>query len=728
MRYGILVAALATAAWATSAGAAAPPERGAPPERPGLYGVGHTTVVITDTSRNPDGSKPLTTPGRPLYLHLWYPTTEHANGHINYSWNDPVYNQNPAGSVYPGLPDVPALTFTGASSYPAVAEGAPLAHQTFPLLVSTHGLEVAAAKNMPDTLETLASHGYVVASVEHTGNDDAYYQAYFLENYVGLSLGPDPAIATPDVIYQRVLDVSFVISAVLGGTLDRATGLPLSAHVDPASIGVIGYSLGGETSLASVAGIGHDGLPADRRIKAAFMGGGSNYGLLLDAADYANVAVPLMFYGNDTGIAWQNFNAFTASPHKYLVDVGGINHHTGGYQSSWCQDFHNSMVAVKPAVFPAAFIDPSSLAPSDIANFVFDATFYFSYTGPRESGVYDYCEPTVFSGVTDAQLTAIMYGDPTIVADVAALRPVMPLKPEVSIGATARIANQYAVAFFDSTLKRDRSYEPLLDDSRRGPFVDPLVNFVADCERVAAQPIDLEPGDRIAFRPAGADGYTVTVTSGASLLAQGSTQLAVAGDGSATLSYPGFSFPVPGSAVPVSTLIVAEDGVITTETSPDYTGVDHNGSPWYMKGQLLLGGEFTIGALMKDLDSTAAAAGGGVFAWYDSANSRVIVTYSAIPATGTTALNTLQVVINASGEIDMIVGALAATGPAYAPAALGTIGIANGHARARDLRAAAPTRFGELRDRGPVFIPSGGVGAIFEQYSAAIEPSCRAAR
>jgi predicted dienelactone hydrolase len=721
MHYRILVAALATVTLATTAGAAQP-------DLPGPYGIGHTTVVITDTSRNPDGSQPLTTPGRPLYLHLWYPTSVRSGTHVAYTWNDPVYNRNAGGAVYPGLPDVPALTFTGAASYHAVAEGAPLARETFPLVISTHGLEVAAAKSLPDTLETLASHGYVVASVEHTGNDDAYYQAYFLENYVGLPLGPDPAIATPDVIYQRVLDVSFVISAVLGGTVDQATGLPLSAHVDPGSIGVIGYSLGGETSLASVAGISRDGLAADRRIKAAFMGGGSNYGLLLDAADYANVRVPLLFYGNDTGIAWQNFNAFTSSPHKYLVDVGGINHHTAGYQSSWCQDFHNSMVAVNPAVFPAAFVDPASLAPSDIANFVFDATFYFSYTGPRENGVYDYCEPSVFSGVSAAQLTAIMYGDPTIVADVAALQPSMPLRPEVSIAATTRIANQYALAFFDSTLKHERSREPLLQEWPAGDALDPLVNFVADCERVPAQPLDLQPGDRIAFTPAGADGYSVSVTSGASLLSQGGTKLAVAGDGSATLNYPGFSFPVPGAPAPVATLIVAEDGVITTATSPDYTGVDHNGSPWYMKGQLLLGGEFTIGALMKDLDSSAAGPGGGVFAWYDSANSRVIVTWSAVPAAGTTAPNTLQVVINASGEIDLVVGELAATGPAYAPAAIGTIGIANGRARARDLRFAAPTRFGELRDRGPVFIPTGRVGAIFEQYTAAIAGSCRAAR
>jgi dienelactone hydrolase len=690
----------------------------------GPYSIGHTTLVITDTSRNPDGSTPVTTAGRPLYLHIWYPTRLQTTQHIAYSWNNPVYSRNTGGTVYPGLPNLPALSFVGSSSLNPVSDNAALADGTFPLLVATHGDEVTAAKNMSDTLETLASQGYIVASVEHTGNNDAWYQTYFLETYLGLSLGPNPIIDSPSVIYQRAKDVSFVITAAIQGLLNQGGGLLFSSHIDQREIGVLGYSLGGETSLASVAGISTENLPADSRIKAAFMGAGSNYGLLLDSTDYANVRVPILFYGNDTGIAYENFNAFTHSSPKYLADIGGINHHTGGYQSSWCQDFHNSMVAVNPAIYPEIFVNPTSLSPTDVVNYVFDATFYFSYSGARESGIYDYCDASVFDGISDAQLDAVLFGSPDILTVKSQLQPLMPLKPQVSIEETTRLANWYAVSFFNKILKHDANYDRYLTDSEENRRANPLVNFVADCERVTPHPIDLQPGDEITFMPAGNAGYQVSVKSGAALLAQGTTKLQVGGDGSATLSYPGFSFPVPGMPAPISTLIVDEDGLITTRTSPDYSTVDDNGSPWYMRGQLLLSNEFTIGALMKDLDSTAAAAGGGVFAYYDSAKQRVIVTYAGVPSAGTTQPNTLQVLIYGTGEIQMIIGALASTGPNYTPGILGTIGIASGQTQASDLRNVRPIRFGDLRDGPPTFVPFRDGGAIFQQFYRGNAASC----
>ena len=685
-----------------------------PWEQPGRYAIGHTTLVITDSSRNPDGSTPVTTPGRPLYVHVWYPTWAHPRGHIQYTWNNPVYNQNTGGSVYPGLPDTPPLTFTGSTSAHAVAEGAALAEGRFPLLVATHGYEVAAAKNMPDTLESLASHGYVVASVEHTGDDDVWYQTYFMENYVGLNLGPNPSIYAA-TIPERVKDVSFIISAVLAGKADRS-GAPFSARIDANEIGVLGYSLGGQTSLATVTGISTQSLPADRRVKAAFMGAGSNYGLLMNAADYANASVPLMFFGNDTGIVYSNFNAFTGSPRKYRVDIAGWNHHVGGYQTSWCQDIHNSLIAINPGVFPQAFIAPSTLSPSDIANFTFDSTFYWSYTGAYEDGVYNFCPASVFDGVSDVQLQAVLFGDPQILAAVSALEGSMPLEPALAIPETTRLTTAYALAFFDSTLKHEERDPADLDD--------PLVQVVRDCEHVAPHPFDLRAGDRIAFVPQG-DSYQVTVRSGAALLPAGTTPLAVGGNGTAMVSYSGFSFPVPGTADPVTALFVSEDGAITTRTAGDYTGVDDNGSPWYMRGQLLLTGRLTIGALMKDLDSKAATAGGGVFATYDTANQRVIVTYLGVPAAGTTAPNTLQVVINGSGEIDITIGALAATGPNYAPNILGTIGIGSGNTRAEDLGRVRPINFGALRNAAPIVVPFAG-GAIYEQYDAGVSGACRA--
>ena len=100
----------------------------------------------------------------------------------------------------------------------------------------------------------------------------------------------------------------------------------------------------------------------------------------------------------------------------------------------------------------------------------------------------------------------------------------------------------------------------------------------------------------------------MSVTSGASLYDMGSVKLDVKNDGVATLSYPGFEFPVPGMAGTIKNLIVNENGVISTLTSPDINGIDDNGTPWYMKGHLLMSGQFTIGALMKNLDSAAAGA------------------------------------------------------------------------------------------------------------------------
>lgn len=191
------------------------------------------------------------------------------------------------------------------------------------------------------------------------------------------------------------------------------------------------------------------------------------------------------------------------------------------------------------------------------------------------------------------------------------------------------------------------------------------------------------------------------------------------------LSYPGFSFPVPGLAERISTLIVNEDGAITARTASDIGGIDDNGSPWYTRGQLLLSNRFTIGALMKNLDSAAAAAGGGVFGYFDTANSRVIVTYKGVPSVGTTAPNTLQVAVYSSGKIELIVGELAATGASFSPKILGTIGLATGQTKARNLRNVRPISFSELRNRSPAFMRFDGNHAIYEQFYAGTGESCR---
>jgi len=269
-----------------------------PPDQVGPYSIGHTTVILTDTSRNLDGSTPVTPEGRFLHLDIWYPTTEKTTEHVAYTWNNPLYNENPDGLVYPGLPDLPPLISEGSRSLNHVLDEAPLAQNgNFPLLVASHGSLVSSAKNMPDTLETLASHGYLVASVEHTGNNDAYYQASVL------GLTPNPSIQQEGTILQRTKDVSFVIDQFLQEAVDQETGIAFSEQIDAEKIGVLGFSLGGQTSLAMVTGIGSAGHPADHRVKAAFMGGGTNWGFFSTNGGRASGA-PLSWACETATTAW----------------------------------------------------------------------------------------------------------------------------------------------------------------------------------------------------------------------------------------------------------------------------------------------------------------------------------------------------------------------------------------------------------------------------------------
>jgi dienelactone hydrolase len=684
------------------------------PVQAGPYAIGHTTVILTDPSRNIDGSTPPTSAGRYLYLDIWYPTDVKTGDRILYDWNNPLYNDNLGGANWPGLPDLPEMLWPGSLSSNTIAEGAPLARKgKFPLLVASHGNLVASAKVMPDTLELLASHGYVIASIDHTGNDDAQYQAGLFIGLLGLPIGPNPDLGA-ETILQRSKDVSFVIDQVLDGMLDQATGIGFTHRLDKKAIGVLGFSLGGMTSLATVTGIGVQGHPADRRVKAALMGGGSNYGLLLDTNDYANAEVPLMFLGNDTGIAYDNFNEFTGAKDKYIVDIADFNHHVGGYQSSWCQDFQSSMESLNPNAF-------GDFNLNDIATYLFTATFYWTYTGPRNSGVYDYCEPSSFDNISDEQLVAALLGDATIIDVRNELLGSMPLKPEASIAEITRTTNWYAVSFFNNILKKDKSYAKYLEDSKENLKENPLVHLEVECMAEEPRPLDLLPGDRLNFVPVGNSGYEVSVTSGASLYEVG-TPLSFASNGIVEyLSYPGFSFPVPGMAQPIENLFVNINGVITTRTTSDIGAIDDNGSPWYMKGHLLLGAQFTIGALMKNLSSTD----GDVFAYYDDVEDRVVITYQDVPTFGTIEPNTLQIAIHGNGTIEMIIEELANTGAVYSPSILGTLGIAGGHTPIKDLRKVKATDFSKLRDNGSKFMKFGPEDAIFEQFWTGNDTSCK---
>lgn len=232
------------------------------PAPDGQYEVGRIEVFWTDSARE----ETLTADPndrRGVWVTFWYPA-EAPNGR-------PVrYHPAPRAraSALAASAPLPAFTFWNLTRARTNATEAPrfsIREGKSPLLLFSHGFELWRTESTY-AFETLASHGYVVASIEHT------YAA------LGTVL-PDgreaPSAATTMLFNDqaRLLDMWTRDAAFV---LDRLHALPagdvsdtLSGHLQLDRVGYFGHSFGG-TAAADlmmrddrvVAGVNYDGLPA----------------------------------------------------------------------------------------------------------------------------------------------------------------------------------------------------------------------------------------------------------------------------------------------------------------------------------------------------------------------------------------------------------------------------------------------------------------------------------
>lgn len=137
---------------------------------------------------------------------------------------------------------------------PEVEEG------QFPLVVFSHGA-LGIRESNESMFTDLASHGYVVASVDHTwhalfSTDATGHQVWIDGGYLG-EFRRENARSDPEqslAYYRKWMDVrkgdlDFVLDHVLGDTGD-----PVFRLVDPTRVGLAGHSLGG----AAVLGVARD--------------------------------------------------------------------------------------------------------------------------------------------------------------------------------------------------------------------------------------------------------------------------------------------------------------------------------------------------------------------------------------------------------------------------------------------------------------------------------------
>ncbi|MEH2288964.1 alpha/beta hydrolase [Nostoc sp.] len=107
-----------------------------------------------------------------------------------------------------------------------------------PLIVFSHGFG-SVRTDLRYLAEHLASHGYVVAALEHPGSNAAN---------VNLTLQGKTRVMKPQEFLYRPQDISFVLDEL--AKLNQTANHPLQGKLATTNAMVVGYSLGGGTALA----------------------------------------------------------------------------------------------------------------------------------------------------------------------------------------------------------------------------------------------------------------------------------------------------------------------------------------------------------------------------------------------------------------------------------------------------------------------------------------------
>jgi pimeloyl-ACP methyl ester carboxylesterase/uncharacterized protein YigE (DUF2233 family) len=140
---------------------------------------------------------------------------------------------------------------------------------SFPLLIFSHGLGVSRS-HYTAILEDLASHGYIVASIDHP-----YGGITALPDGRVLTTKEDPSEDIPAMTVARVemwaADASFVLDRFLDQN-NKSTGR-FASRIDRDRVGMLGHSLGGAAALEA-------GL-RDRRFKACADLDGAPFGKVI---------------------------------------------------------------------------------------------------------------------------------------------------------------------------------------------------------------------------------------------------------------------------------------------------------------------------------------------------------------------------------------------------------------------------------------------------------------
>lgn len=194
------------------------------PEPTGNYDVGTAVCDLTDKNRT-DAFSSEAGKNREIAVQFWYPADRTG--------------------------EAPGYDIDGAPVSASQGE--------YPVLIFSHGAFGMRLSNA-STYRELASHGYIVASIDHTYH--SFFTSFadgskvpvnmkFINDAIGAQSGQMPADevykASHEWLELRTADIELVIDSLESGDIGDA-GKILNGHMKLNSIGLFGHSLGGAAS------------------------------------------------------------------------------------------------------------------------------------------------------------------------------------------------------------------------------------------------------------------------------------------------------------------------------------------------------------------------------------------------------------------------------------------------------------------------------------------------
>ena len=246
------------------------------PEPTGPGPVGTTSLYLSDASRPDPWAAGVS--ARELMVSLWYPAVPSDGRRARYMTPAESELQLTSRGITGVPPDALSTVRTNA-----VSDATPTGRQrALPLVVLSPGFTHPRSA-LTALAEDLASHGYVVAGVDHTYES---FATAFPDGRVttGLAREAPRSGRGEKVVAGRAADVSFV--------LDQLTGAhpawPGAALIDPSRMAMAGHSIGGAAAISA--------MLADSRIRA---------GIDMDGATHAPIpddglSRPFLFLGKQS--------------------------------------------------------------------------------------------------------------------------------------------------------------------------------------------------------------------------------------------------------------------------------------------------------------------------------------------------------------------------------------------------------------------------------------------